>query len=78
MDMVFTEIHATSKAINDRFSATSGKSLLRHSDKFESTFFNIRVFKKGTVHLEFKDEEVWAKFNQVATAGKAWIGNKEM
>lgn len=31
---------------------------------FEWAFFKIRVYKKGTVHFEFKDEKVWASFNQ--------------
>ncbi|MEE0936542.1 MAG: DUF4942 domain-containing protein [Bacteroidales bacterium] len=30
----------------------------------ESRFFRFRCFKKGTVHIEFKDEELWAKFNK--------------
>ena len=29
-----------------------------------TTFFRYKGFKKGTLHVEFKDEEVWAKFNQ--------------
>lgn len=31
---------------------------------FEWAFFKIRVYKKGTIHFEFKDEKVWALFNQ--------------
>lgn len=27
-------------------------------------FFNIRCFKKGTVHFTFQSEDLWAKFNQ--------------
>lgn len=27
-------------------------------------FFKIRCYKKGTVHFEFKDQDLWAKFNQ--------------
>lgn len=30
---------------------------------FEWDYFNIRCYKKGTVHFEFKDEKVWAMFN---------------
>lgn len=47
---------------------------LRHDEWFESTFFRIKFFKKGTVHLEFKDEHAWAEFNRRAAAGKNWIG----
>lgn len=80
MDMVYTEIYSTSDAIGNRLKLLNDRKKLyaKHTDKFDSTFFNIRIFKKGTVHLEFRDEEVWAKFNQVASDGKAWIGNKEM
>ena len=27
-------------------------------------YFNIKCFKKGTIHFEFLDKEIWAKFNQ--------------
>lgn len=37
-----------------------------------STFFNIKIFKKGTVHLEFLDENLWQAFNIAAARGKGW------
>lgn len=27
-------------------------------------YFNIRCYKKGTIHFKFKDRELWARFNQ--------------
>ena len=45
-------------------------------DKYESEFFYIRCFKKGTMHLEFKDEDLWARFNQKAVDGKNWLGGQ--
>lgn len=30
---------------------------------FEWGYFRIRAYKKGTIHFEFKDEDVWARFN---------------
>lgn len=48
-----------------------GKS---HQEVFESTFLKIRIFKKGTVHLDFKDLGLLATFNQAAAQGKKWIG----
>ena len=44
------------------------------TNEAESTFFRMRYFKKGTLHLVFKDEALWAKFNQVACDGKNWLG----
>ena len=35
-------------------------------------FFRIRGYKKGTMHFEFKDEDVWAKFNIRASEIKGW------
>lgn len=31
---------------------------------FDTDFFRIRCYKKGTMHFEFKDEKVWSNFNQ--------------
>ncbi len=43
----------------------------------QSAFFDIRCFKKGTVHLMFRDEALWAKFNITVNKGKNLIGEKE-
>jgi hypothetical protein len=44
--------------------------------QIESEFFLIRYFKKGTIHLKWKDRELWAKFNKAASAGKLWLGQQ--
>ena len=38
-----------------------------------STFFEFKFHKKGTLHLWFKEEEVWTRFNIYAAAGKQWL-----
>ena len=43
----------------------------------ESAFFRIKAFKKGTIHLEFKDEALWTKFNLTVNKGKNIIGDTE-
>lgn len=43
----------------------------------DSAFFRIRAFKKGTIHLEFKDEALWARFNLAVNEGKNQIGMSE-
>ena len=45
-----------------------------HPHPCESTFFRIRYFKKGTVHLKWKREDLLATFNTTAAAGRQWIG----
>lgn len=50
---------------------------VRDHDNFksgESEFFEMRWFIKGTLHLKFKDKDLWARFNQVACDNKNWIG----
>lgn len=50
------------------------RAMKRHDEYIYSTFFKIRMFKKGTVHLYFLDEQLWQKFNLAAAKGKNWIG----
>lgn len=45
--------------------------------EFNSTFFTLRAYKKGTLHIRFRDEELRDKFNQVAAMGKPWIGARD-
>lgn len=35
-----------------------------YGELFDWSFFQIRAYKKGTMHFEFKDADLWAKFNQ--------------
>jgi len=35
-----------------------------YGEWYESFFFKYKAFKNGNMHFEFKDENVWAKFNQ--------------
>lgn len=35
-------------------------------------FFRVRGYKKGTMHFEFIDEDVWAKFNKHVAKIKGW------
>ncbi|WP_216726145.1 DUF4942 domain-containing protein [Hymenobacter siberiensis] len=52
-----------------------------HSGPFdgtcESQFFDLRFFKKGTLHITFKDEHLWQEFNLRACAGKNFLPPKE-
>lgn len=40
---------------------------------FESTYFEMRCYKKGTLHMHFKDKELWELFNLTAARGKNWL-----
>ena len=39
----------------------------------DSEFFTFRCYKKGTLHIEFKDEWLWKEFNLRACKGKKWL-----
>jgi hypothetical protein len=43
----------------------------------ESEFFNFRCYKKGTLHITFKDKFLWQDFNMRACSGKNWLPEKE-
>jgi len=42
---------------------------------FQSTYFAMRCYKKGTLHLQFRDETLWERFNITAATGKNWLPN---
>ena len=54
--------------------ATMTKTVTTPSgEKFTKTgFFRIRGYKKGTMHFEFLDEDVWAKFNAEVARIRGW------
>lgn len=41
---------------------------------YDCHFVSIRIYKKGTVHLVFKDLQLLARLNQVAAQGKMQVG----
>lgn len=41
--------------------------------KFESEYFVLVGYKKGTLHMVFKDASLWEHFNMEAAKGKNWI-----
>lgn len=41
--------------------------------KFHSTFFECYAYKKGSLHLFFKDKNLWETFNIEAARGKNWL-----
>ena len=67
----FDKCHTVGKALSRAFD-TKYHSI---SDQVtESEYFEIRFYKKGTVHLKWKREDLWATFNKTAAAGKKWLG----
>jgi hypothetical protein len=49
----------------DNFESLTGLSRGQfYGESFEWAYFNVKAYKKGTMHFKFKDKEVWARFNQ--------------
>lgn len=46
---------------------------LSYGTWYEWSFFRIKGFKKGTMHFEFKDEDVWMRFNQAVAKHRGWV-----
>lgn len=55
---------------------------VKTGDKFDNTgtsaYFDWKFWKKGTLHIEFKDKKLWEEFNLRACAGKMWLPENEM
>ncbi len=41
--------------------------------KFHSEFFELVGYKKGTLHMVFRDKSLWERFNLEAARGKNWL-----
>lgn len=46
-------------------------------EKFETTFFECRAYKKGTIHLYFRDEKLWQDFNMNVAYKRNWLPPEE-
>lgn len=60
----FEKCHTVGRAIENA----------RPGQLVESEYFEIRGYKKGTLHLKFKRLDLWEAFNRKAAAGKKWLG----
>lgn len=61
----YDQINTLRTSIQEKFKSNTGEG--------DSEFFNWRAYKKGTLHLVFKDEGVWQRFNMTAAKQKGWL-----
>lgn len=61
------------ESIQNQTVSEIGSSPLDYGAWHDSYFFAFKLFKKGTVHLEFKDRNLCQKFNLEACQGKNWL-----
>lgn len=69
----YNQINSLYDTMNSRCSLIN-RGVVDYTEKFDSEFFTIRVYKKGTVHLVFRDEDLCDKLNIQASRGKGWLG----
>ena len=60
----FDKIKTVAKAVSD-------------GQEAESEFFWLKSHKKGTLHLTFKDQHLWERFNAVACEVKNWLPGRK-
>lgn len=74
----FAKMHGTREAIESQFNIIKTDGYDNGcNNKGESAYFNFKFFKKGTLHLQFKDDKLWEQFNIMAAQGKQWIGTED-
>lgn len=70
----FEKCHTIASTLDIRFRNLGHNVRAPFDNECQSDYFNIKFFKKGTVHLTFRDRDLWARFNITASKGKSWIG----
>ena len=70
----FEDIVTIRQALQAKFDELRKSNTYSVTDNtVESHFFHVRFFKKGTIHITFKDKFIWEQFNIRAAKGKNWL-----
>ena len=64
----FDSIQTVDSALRNQFSIDD-----KHAGEVHSTFFRVRFYKKGTIHLYFKDLELLKQFNYLVAKSRNWL-----
>lgn len=70
------KITLISKAMERHFDDIRNRRI-SYDTIFESTFFKVKVHKKETVHLWFKDKDLLDRFNIFAADNRNWVSDGE-
>ena len=73
----FDERVTITDALKSQFARIGNSYHNGTNNKCESKYFNLKFYKKGTLHLQFKDDKLWEQFNIMAAQGKNWIGTED-
>lgn len=61
------------KEIENHLKNTKSNQNVKFSDEFETTYFKVRTYLKGTIHITFKDKDLLERFNYEAAKGRNWL-----
>jgi hypothetical protein len=64
------DVALVTETLRHRFEELARGSPSPYTRMIYSSFFEIRFYKKGTVHLTFIDEELWQDFNVAVASGR--------
>jgi hypothetical protein len=70
----FESVVTIKNALDSAFDLLGRHVKAPFNNRAESRYFEIKFWKKGTIHLKFKSKDLWARFNITASAGKRWLG----
>lgn len=68
----FENITTIVSALEDKFKEVEKNGYSISTNMVKSTFFKLRFYKKGTLHLYFLNEYFWHEFNRIAASKKGF------
>lgn len=70
----FDNINRFVDAAHEGYGTTFGNDLMYDNlgKWVTSEFFRFKIYKKGSCHFEFLDENIWARFNQMVAKERGW------
>lgn len=80
LNIIFNNITGVRDDIINNYDNHVRKAIEHYEKNIETKHFILDSYKKGTIHIKFKDKEAVKKFNLMVAKGKAWLppsfGNK--
>lgn len=73
LNIIFNNIAGIKNQDDLSYQGDIHKSMTSNCKKYETTHFLISTFKRGTMHIYFKNKKHLAMFNYMASKGKNWL-----
>ena len=74
LNIIFNNIAGIKNKDDIKYGGEVYNAIKNNLKKFEMENFLISSYKKGTIHIEFKNKKHLAMFNYMAGLGKMWLG----